>query len=117
MSMISEQTKRLRQYARFSRTTNPSWSAEMLRAADTIEELAEKIHAANMERSLKHCNDDWIPFDELPPKESGKYCISIRNGEVEQSYYDKERDMWSWYAKRDVEAWQELPEPYQKSED
>lgn len=109
MSMISEQIERLRQYARFCRTTNPSWSAEMLRAADTIEALSEKA-----------IDSDWISVkDELPPTEDPVLvCTQSKNGcqNTDKGYFADGR--WVRRGCARVTHWMPLPElPEPESED
>lgn len=128
MSMISKQVERLRMCAKLSRLANPSWSAEMLNAADTIEELAAKLHRANMERSITFCNDNWIPVEEKLPEEDVEVLLWLerfRYGNYNRMVQEYGIGVRIWdhlivTAGGGLDekwlAWQPLPKPYRGGE-
>ena len=119
MSLISKQIDELRAYAK----DRKSELAKLINdAADTIEELSDKLHAANMERSSQYYNDGWIPCSERLPEEYGNYLITTYDEDVDIGTIDpKKKNVWSacdadgFYWLKEVIAWMSLPEPYKKS--
>nr|WP_296488583.1 hypothetical protein [uncultured Acetatifactor sp.] len=92
MSMISEQTKELREIAT---NWNPNIpinpvSVVLNKAADTIESLSAKLQAANMERSERYYNGGWILCEsgKLPDKEviCCDVCGEIIIGYIHETY-------------------------------
>lgn len=80
MSMISRQVKRLRDEAEFcSEIGNLPYEKILNEAADTIEELSAKIHAANMELSTAYYHGGWIPLDERLPDPDEHVLLSFEN--------------------------------------
>lgn len=129
MSMISEQVKELKLFARKSKELGRRTDERIFReAADTIEALSAKLQAANMERPEEDC-DGWIT-DRIPTKEecgdspSGKefavtVCAKSRKTLVMDFVYEtvrgKEVARWKWrdrISPWEVIAWHKLPEPY-----
>ena len=121
MSMITEQIKSLREAANIWYEFKVS---DLLnKAADTIEQLAAKVRAANMERSTAYYNGGWIPVSERLP-ESGKEVL------VWYEYWSDKRESmvqtfgisfyWNTWCgdvmgiKARCIAWMPLPEPYRE---
>lgn len=107
MSMLSEQTKHLRELSDTARVNAYSFEAlsqSLKEAADTIEILSAKLEA----------NDgEWI--NDEKPKERGHYFITtdtVLMGEVDSDvgYWDGE----CWNTFSNVYAWKpiDFPEPY-----
>lgn len=127
MSMISEQVKRLRDYASDKRGEIADICNE---AARTIEELSEKLHAANMERSSAHYHGGWIPAEERLPEEPYGCLVTVWDSTPTGEGDDFENilpyfvgydgEMWNdWEGQQcpfEVIAWMPLPEPYQVEE-
>lgn len=111
MSMLSEQTKHLRELSdtvRMNAYSFESLSQSLKEAADTIEILSAKL-AAN--------GDGWIPYSYKLPTENGKYWITYLWGSkefVEISKFENGKFEFSVNVKTDVIAWEPciLPEPY-----
>lgn len=120
MSMITELVEKLRNIAGsegFYDDRFPSDKAATIKmAADTIEELSEKLHNSQMERSSQHYNGGWIPCSERLPVKQGYYLATITSHIYEKHivrtvWYDM--SMWSfWGMTENVIAWRPLPEPY-----
>lgn len=55
----------------------------------------------------------WIPCSERLPEKSGKYLVTVKNGNVYAGAYDAFSGRFQCAAT----AWQQLPEPYRESED
>ena len=128
MSLISKQINDLRAYAK----DRKGELAKLVNdAADTIEELSEKLSAANMERSSQYYHVGWIPCSKrLPENEyvliskkptmiSGdKWSVAIavrmadpRSGKIQW------RDSGFGIIQDDkVLAWMPLPESYRGAE-
>ena len=123
MSLITEQIKRLREYA----DNRKGEIADICReAAETIETLSEKVRAANMERSSAYYNGGWIPVEERLPKENGNYLVTKEvyftpdhvddinhYRTISVSYYDTK---YSW-LNAEVYAWMPLPEFYKPDDE
>ena len=57
---------------------------------------------------------NWIPVTERLPKKSGKYLVTVKNGNVYAGTYDAFSGKFQCAAT----AWQPLPDPYKvESED
>ena len=70
MSMITELVRKLRAYSSISLYTREYEAKELLnQAADTIEELSEKVAKQNMERSSQYYGGGWILCSERMPEE------------------------------------------------
>lgn len=127
MSMISEQVRKLRDKAfAYGWVSNKEMESILLQAADTIEALSAKLHAANMERTAENCGG-WIYCKDgnNMPKESGYYDVTIEseiNGEVvrttECRCFHKDIELWAELIDPEfaideiVIAWRRRPEPY-----
>lgn len=124
MSMISEQTKELREIAT---NWNPNIpinpvSVVLNKAADTIESLSAKM--ADMERSAEDCGGGWIPCKERLPEEKinpvtddfYEYEVTFKQGDViDIRHYKFGRGHWWNYGMLSddcVIAWREHLEPY-----
>ena len=120
MSMISEQTKELREIAT---NWNPNIpinpvSVVLNKAADTIESLSAKLQAANMERSERYYNGGWILCEsgKLPDKEviCCDVCGEIIIGYIHETY---ESEQTGFSAENSHEymyncvKWMEKPKP------
>ena len=103
--------------------------------ANTIEQLAAKVRAANMERSMAYYNGGWIPVKERLPEEYGEYLITwttsqtkrpliaICEYEITSEYdYKYSRFKGEWllddyiknYPNVNVIAWMPLPLPFKE---
>ena len=118
MSLISKQIDELRAYAKDS---NGELAKLINDAADTIEVLSAKLHAANMERSSQYYNDGWIPCSEKSPEEYGEYLVTkytfVWNCEEwkcekyvsnDIAYFDND----GFHKADTVIAWMPLPKKY-----
>ena len=54
----------------------------------------------------------WIPCRECLPEKSGKYLVTVQNGNVYAGTYDKYSGRFQCAAT----AWMELPAPYQEDD-
>lgn len=79
-------------------------AAEHEQLAAWLEELAERREA-----------DRWIPVTERPPKEYGKYFVTIDYGD-ERIVTITKYSQHGWFLEG-VTAWRYLPEPYTESEE
>ena len=55
----------------------------------------------------------WIPVTERLPEDTGKYLVTVKNGNVYAGTYDKFSGTFQCAAT----AWMELPEPYGEVEE
>ena len=66
-------------------------------------------------KALEKPEPHWIPVTERLPEESGCYLVSVKN-DHERRY---SKTAWfgkdTWFARKDVVAWQPLPEPYKEA--
>ena len=118
MSLISEQVKRLREYASDRRGEIADICND---AADTIEELSTKLHAANMERSSAHYHRGWIPVSERLPENQSLILTTVqipgrepkvRSGVYHSGLFSNDNgDVWR-NTDSEVKAWMPMPEPY-----
>ena len=137
MSMITEQVKRLKEYADNRKGEISNICRE---AASTISDLSEKLHAANMERSrwisitYRHMTEeekksyaertgydieDLDTMLDCPLPEDGEIvlitdrlgnvCTDVFYEDCDRSYFECNEDM------KDVIAWMPLPTPYSES--
>jgi len=129
MSMISEQVRRLREFAK---TLKYADEYNLVNgAADTIEELSAKLHNSQMERSSMYYNGGWIPCSERLPEKDDQYICTVKF-KHENGYPDEETHAVEYikaYGGWDMDrffnecnprliAWMPLPEPYKaESED
>lgn len=127
MSMITEQVKRLRSEAAGMILQNGTTARLLREAADTIEQLAAKVRAANMERSTAYYHGGWMPVKEGLPEDSGEYFVTVID-EDDETYrhtgnawyahpkdYDVEKGEWrELMMDEKVIAWMPLPEPYRE---
>lgn len=86
MSMTTELVEKLRHYA--EEYKNPPYGREIVgteelltQAADTIEELSEKVARQNMERSSQYYGGGWIPCDEHMPEEHDSMFAKFKGTE------------------------------------
>ena len=54
----------------------------------------------------------WIPVSERLPEKSGKYLVTVKNGNVYAGVFDEVSGRFQCAAT----AWQSLPTPYTESE-
>ena len=54
----------------------------------------------------------WIPVTERLPEESGCYLVSVKNDHERRYSKTAWFEKGVWFARQDVIAWRELPEPY-----
>lgn len=125
MSLISKQIDDLRDYAKGRKGE----LAKLVNAAaDTIEELSEKLSAANMDRSLGYYHGGWLPVDAaLPPVDEYGYndyiLLSFANASIPCiGQYVMDEDGGAFHDGDDertlnsygliVNAWMPLPESY-----
>ena len=123
MSMLSEQVKRLREMSKnypINIEINV-FQQTLAEAADTIEALSAKLQAANMERSDRYYNSEWIPCSEKFPEEHKLYDITFENDlgiHSDSAIYNPYLEIWLWDAdetelvENNVLAWAEKREPY-----
>lgn len=120
MSMITEQINRLRKAADFRHTIGDYMTAGLhIEAADTIEQLAAKVRATNMERSTAYYNGGWIPVSEKLPDIHNycmKYLVTDCHRHIHTSLFTESGGK-SWWSYEDVIAWMPLPEPYREDGD
>lgn len=57
--------------------------------------------------------EDWIPVTERLPEKTGKYLVSVKNGNVYAGTFSAYEGAFNCAAT----AWMELPEPYKEPED
>lgn len=96
-------------------------------AADTIEELTEKIRSLKRERSIMADFGGWIPVEERLPeinasgRQSDIVLIALRwyDGEIttEVGWYNSYGNWSEDSDNRKVIAWQPLPPAYEPKED
>lgn len=115
MSLISKQIDELRAYAK----DNNGELAKLINdAADTIEQLSAKLHAANMDRSSQYYNDGWISCNEMLPDEYGEYLVTKRTfGWNCEEYVSNDIayfDNGGFHKADTVIAWKPLPELYKE---
>ncbi|QUO31573.1 DUF551 domain-containing protein [Faecalicatena sp. Marseille-Q4148] len=81
---------------------------------------------STVEGVIAGLNDGWIPVEERLPKENNKLrydmqLVTLEDGEVCLGVYNNQENAWwtrrqegeEWYTnKRNVVAWQPLPEAY-----
>ena len=110
MSMIGEQVADLREKALIFENSGCATDGivkSFRKAADTIEQLSEKL-AINSHPPA----DQWIPCSE-PPKKDGMYFITAKvldKLEVQYVFYQKNLDLFICNGK--PIAWMPLPEPF-----
>lgn len=135
MSFTTNQVEELRSYAKGRKGELAKLISD---AADTIELLSMKLHAANMERSSAHYHGGWIPVDERMPEmyEEGEYedgdtCLTsfesdsvlatTKNGYVVFGQFARWSDSSPYFAtgvweiEKDTDeviAWMPIPEEY-----
>ena len=117
MSMMSEQTRQLRECADYIHnrgSLDPIQAEHELReAADTIEELAAKLHTANMERSSAYYGGGWISVEDRLPENDGVYLVTtVDKGQVQLHVFNHNGNSEE-YWKRCNKAWMPLPKPYE----
>lgn len=83
MSMIEQQVKELRELAGCYYGEIRSHASTILQAADTIEDLSEKLAAANMERSDRYYGGGWQPISEHSRDKYDWVLIKYFDGEEE----------------------------------
>ena len=130
MSMISEQIKRLRKTAESLKKSGLAADGIALKfeqAAKTIEELSEKLHNLQMERSSQYYNGGWTPTTERLPENSGIYIVTrefndgVESADLTDACYFDGTCTWHndnrvnhgrGYVSKKIKAWMPLPEPY-----
>ena len=116
MSVITEQIKRLSEYAGSRKGEIAIICKD---AAETIETLSEKVRTANMKRSTAYYNGGWIPVKERLPEKDTEYLIT-RDGSLGMSIVDiaswsnLEKHNNGFYKANMIIAWMPLPEPYRE---
>ena len=130
MSMITEQVKRLRDLADVLELSTGGYKTlikELKEAADTIEQLAAKVQAANMERSTAYYNGGWIPVSERLPKAdeyiedvSKYYLVQNEYGDMLVARYTRGEYWEQMYQLKpiadEIIAWMPLPDAYREDE-
>lgn len=119
MSMISEQVRRLREFAK---TLKYADEYNLVNdAAESINELSKKLHNSQMERSSQYYNGGWIPVSERTPDVGsevlvcfdfkGKRSVHISHfyGDGEFHGLDDEYLTWEGRKYRKAVAWMPLP--------
>lgn len=117
MSLISEQVRRLREFAK---TLKYADEYNLVNgAADTIEELSAKLHKSQMERSNQYYNGGWIPVSERLPEKNDVYQVAVnswgcptRDVDGFMAHTDRK---WEVYGNK-VIAWMPLPELHEPQE-
>ena len=126
MSMITEQVEYLIKLSnKHTFESNiPTLQRACKEAANTIEQLAAKVRAANMERSTAYYNGGWIPVKERLPEDEQEILFSTKTGRVHSGKYHDDDSANQWYSHKDkcrawnnvVSAWMPLPKPYEPQE-
>ena len=136
MSLITEQVEKLRELSKQDKLGLIPWngySGILNQAADTIEQLAAKVQAANMERSTAYYNGGWIPVKERLPEEREWYLAVFKETDTGfqliprvADYIGHGKNKWRFIDEdglvqeyRDILeciAWMPLPEPYKEGE-
>lgn len=125
MSMISEQIRRLREFAK---TLTYADEYNLIKgAADSIEELSGKLHKSQMERSSQYYHGGWIPVTERLPDKLQYVLVAFDDapGEYDVAYLRKTfkatykangaENEWvsvmgeTTYADYEVNAWMPIP--------
>ena len=140
MSIITELIEKLKNYAQILEDTSTNnGSADLMciktmrEAADTIEQLSAKLHAANMERSSQYYHGGWIPVEEVEhPQKEGLYWVHEQNygGKEDAPLHDHAEHTLFWNGEvwlssgryyvdecSYIIAWYPLPEPYLPNEE
>ena len=125
MSMISEQVRRLREFAKILKYADEYNLVNG--AADTIEELSAKLHNSQMERSSQYYNGGWIPVSERLPDKLNDVLVAFYDApeEYDVAYMRKTfnatykangaENEWvsamgeTTYADYEVSAWMPIP--------
>lgn len=90
------------------------YSADMGGALGKVVECV-KYYAKYMVASaptIERKRGKWIPCRECLPEKSGKYLVTVQNGNVYAGTYDKYSGRFQCAAT----AWMELPAPYQEDD-
>lgn len=119
MSMISEQVRRLHEFAK---TLKYADEYNLVNgAADTIWELSAKLHNSQMERSNQYYNGGWIPVSERLPEIHQDVILSLRSLEIEVGFRAETEPHFYCHGAdgcyidpKNVLAWMPLPEPYKE---
>lgn len=121
MSMITEQIKRLREKAELFKKSGFAVDGivfEFEEAANTIEELSAKLHAANMERSSQYNHGGWIPCEDRMPEDNQDVLVQMSDYSMMVDYRMVSSPEWFWAEENDSPvAWRPLPEPYKAESD
>ena len=115
MSMISEQVRRLREFAK---TLTYADEYNLIKgAADSIEELSGKLHASQMERSSQYYNGGWIPVTERLPEEGEIVLVTECNALGDDVRLSRWQGEAYGFTIGLVKAWMPLPEPWKGGKD
>lgn len=115
MSMITELIKKLRIYQNLTVLPSGVYSA-IEQAADTIEELSDKLRASQIERSILYYHGGWIPVEKEPP-ENGKYLVQEDDGDMMVGVYTHECGFTFPCYVGNIAAWRPLPGPYSPNDE
>lgn len=84
---------------------------EGLTADDFCDSCAsEHRQLAEWLKELKAYREAWIPVSERLPKKTGKYLVTVRNGNVYAGTFDETSGRFQCAAT----AWMPLPKPYEE---
>ena len=85
------------------------------------EKVIEQIQVAMDMGAEAIKEQQWILCRDEQPKESGRYIVTTRYGEVDAIAYSKKNQKWNSYdsdngenAIKSVIAWKPFPEPYKE---
>ena len=125
MSMITEQVEYLIKLSNKQPfdSSIPTLQRACKEAANTIEQLAAKVQAANMEQSTAYYNGGWIPVSEGLPEDGRIVLFCDIDGDIMVGYHIKGRpathfsQCGTYDDMKNVKAWMPLPEPYREDGD
>lgn len=84
---------------------------------DTKEEAIEAWNKRISDKDVPDTNDGkWIPCSKELPKESGKYLVTLKGGDVETDSFSKVDNKWVYFNTQIAWFSRELPEPYKGEE-
>jgi hypothetical protein len=99
--------------------TNQCYEGEMCYKVciDNIKEIVNQLAEENGKDTNVTTNNGWIPCSERLPEKPANYLVCSKGVVWMANYFN-----YTWWGVekkirwQDVEAWQPLPEPYQKGE-